>query len=240
MVTRLYFHNSDSSISGTLPSAKRQAATSTIDMTPQTTNKSMNTTIGTTQTSIAITPTTTGAYFYYYGTRFLSQFLNQTGITANTWTLNYAIGASVTVSGGGIPVAASTLGRCYLSVYVWRPSTGAVVGDIFNGTVAVTNRTASGEKSAVGTFAGSAVASATTTDIIVCEIWIGFVASSVKPVLTIYYDGTTVTTATNTAVTNHAAFIETPENLSFSSDAPASINMTPNKITLQNKFITKI
>jgi hypothetical protein len=95
------------------------------------------------------------------------------------------------------------------------------------------------EKSEHGTFTGAAVASTAVGDVIVFEAWVWVNNSStVLSNLSYYFDGTTATLADGTTVSNHASFIETPQNLVF---VGAFIDMTQVAAkTYSNKFITKV
>lgn len=109
-----------------------------------------------------------------------------------------------------------------LNVYVWRPSTGTVVGyvrDATNVSLGGTEPTVASTTNAYVTnitnITSTAVA-AQDGDVVVAEVWGRFtngMATSYNGYF--YYDGSTVTTAENTLVTNHASFIELTENLTF-------------------------
>lgn len=218
MATRLYLHDALSNVSGTLPSAEQNTtlAAPTHSADAETVNRSMNTTIGTGQVAKAVTfnePSTARAYF----TRFVSEPLGTTSISANTWTLNFAaleqdVSFNFPNNGG------STI---TLTVYVWRPSTGSKVGDIINtaaGGSGFTEVTTS-ERSVHGTFSGSAVI-CQAGDIICIEMYFDMTdigGTSANDQCIIYYDGTTVNTSANVAVSNHASFLETPQDNLFTS-----------------------
>src|SRR5215510_4190777 len=92
MATRLFLHASTSGLpSGTLPSAEQSSRTSANDFEAnQATNRLMNTTIGTAQTSLANSSTGTTSQTDYYVARWVSPVIYQTSIAANTWTFNNA------------------------------------------------------------------------------------------------------------------------------------------------------
>ena len=110
-----------------------------------------------------------------------------------------------------------------LNAYVWRPSTGEVVGYIRDAAgvslggleTASASTTASYVTNITG-ITSSAVA-ASSGDVVVCEVWGVFtngMGTSYNGYF--YYDGSTVNTTENALVTNHASFVEFTENLSFS------------------------
>ena len=224
MATRLYLHDAASSISGTLPSTEQSTKTAVFNFEAQTNNRSMSTTIGTTQASKTFVNTTTrAANNTCYVTKFISPGLNQTSIAANTWTWNFACKNSNTTPCDDYPVpdTGTTVPIC---VYVWRPSTGAKVSNIFDGNTATGyfdtgNQNISGKTTSEvaehGTFSGSSVTCA-VGDVIVVEAWISvWFSSSTSCTLSFFYDGTSTNTTSGTVVSNHAAFLETPENITF-------------------------
>lgn len=246
MATRLYLHHAVSGVTGTLPSTEQSAQTAALNYESQATNRSMNTTIGTSQNQLDFTNSTVRSDAFGYVTKFVSANLNQTSIAANTWLYNYAAKCS---AGGPINAypTPSTNDRVPVCCYVWRPSTGAKVANIFDGNASATYWDLGFENITVetlqnGNFAGAAVTTQ-VNDVIVLEIWVRVDAvSTTSAVLSIMYDGTTVnTSATNpTSVTNHASFLETPENLAFVAGG-APIDMTESAAkTYSNKFITKV
>ena len=209
----------------------------------------MNTTIGTAQASKTFVNTTTrGANNTCYVTKFISDQINQSGIAANTWTLNFAAKNSNTTPCDDYPTGDSSIGKVVpICCYVWRPSTGAKVGNIFDGNSAAAyydtgnngGTPTTSEVAEHGTFSGSAVASAAANDVIVLEAWIYvWFSTSASCTLSFFYDGTTTNTTGGTIVSNHASYLETPENITFAS---GSISMT-NVSTLDfaDHLITKV
>jgi hypothetical protein len=187
----------------------------------------MDTTIGTGQTSVSFISTTSDATNKdFYVARWVSPELDQTSIAANTWTWNYAVKAS-NVSNPGVEdyPGNTTDDRVPMNCYVWRPSDGTKVGTIRDGLTNDeyydvgwnTNQVATTSESAEhGTFTGSSVAGVQTGDVIIFEAWCT-VDTNTSNSLTLnwYFDGTTVTTTDGPTVSNHASFLETPENLTF-------------------------
>jgi hypothetical protein len=223
MATRFYLHRAAKSLgSGTLPTTEQSTRTATLIHDPVANNKDMNTTISAVaQTTFAtVFACTTAAKDVYVG-RWVSDFLSVTSITANTWTMNFAC-----QSGNGLcnyPIL-TTASELLVNAYVWRPSTNAKIGTIRDGTTTTTGNTGeTNERTAHVTFAGSLVNCA-VNDVIIVEIWVrADTVSNGNYTCTFYYDGTTVTTTDGTSVTNHAAFVETPQNNLF---APASVTAT--------------
>jgi hypothetical protein len=213
-MTRFYFHNVANATSG-LPTTEQSTLTvgqSAEGGTASALNKTMNTTIGTGQLSLAMTISGTVAKNCYY-TRFVSVPLFQTSIAANTWTYNFAAAEGSTflnfpVSGTNQPVR--------VNCYVWRPSTSTKIGTILDGNTAstVTEGTNNQIRSQQTTFAGAAVSSMQNGDVVILEVWF-IVTPQVSFAATFYYDGTTVNTTAGSTVTNHASFLETPETLTL-------------------------
>lgn len=216
-MTKIYFHDAISSLIGTLPSSQQSGLTVTESVDAASVNRTMDTTIGTAQASKAIT-VNIGTQRVSYFTRFCSQPLNQTSISANTWNYAYAAQQSATTMQFTTPTGTSNAIK--ITCYVWRPSNGSKVGDILIGdSTANFGVTASTlEKSTIGTFAGSAV-TCQVNDIICMEIIFQYTPTTGSKTGTFYYDGTTETNNDGTTVSNHASYIETPESLSFVSAA---------------------
>lgn len=213
-MTKLYFHNATTEVTGTLPSTVQSALGSTPSFTADaaSVNRSMNSTIGTSQASLAISATAATNKLYF--TRFVSDPLTTTSISANTW--NFALAAKEVSLSGNFPVSGTTTGN--VTVYVWRPSTGAKVSNIIDSTTGASftePSVANTEKSIFTTFSGSAV-TAQAGDVICIEIYWSCAATAATTD-TFYYDGTTETNASGTTVSNHASYIETPQSLSFQS-----------------------
>lgn len=216
-MTKLYFHATASGISGTLPSSEQSTLTAVTSVDAQTVNRSMNTRIGTAQTSIALTSNATVSAQDYYFTKFVSDTLSGiSSITAQTW--NYAFAATESNASANYPVSGGPA-AVYINVYVWRPSTGAKVGTILDGnTSAFVGEATSGEASHFGTFSGSLVSSVSDGDVIICEIWFRITqAAATAYTDTFYFDGTTETNSEGSVVSNHASYIETPQTLTFPS-----------------------
>jgi len=230
MATKLFLHAASTTVTGSLPinqfggtaptvqgGAAPRFYTTGADATSV--NRSMNTTIGTAQTSIAITTNATTSAQTYYFTKFVSLPLGQTSIAANTWTFNNAVAETSNLF--------TKFNGVSMYLYVWRPSTGALVGFICNNAVIsgpVEPNAGNAEKFETTTWTGSAV-TCQTGDVLILEIW----ATTTQGLATaytdtFYYDGPTDNTGTSgtTTVSNQASYISTPETISFQTFIPRS------------------
>lgn len=239
MVTRLYFHEATSGLTN-LPIAKQGDAPGPFlaSVDTGTINRTMDRDIGTSPQAIKsrTTAAISGGPWEYYFTRFVSEPLTAQTISANTWTYN--IGTRTSHSDCNFPVD-GTDQVAWAAVYVWRPGTG-LVGFIIDGN---TNAEWSKYVAAIGngfiqhtTFSG---ASQTTQegDVLCQEIIFGFTHTATGRTVAIYYDGGTVNTTSGTQMGDIAAFLETPQNLSFVGDS-ISMDVT-DTVVLTNKFIDK-
>jgi len=238
MATRMYYHSTASTEGGILPTVTQSSKTATQSYESQATNRTLTTTIGSAQASIAFTNTTnTGNNRNYYVSKFISPELNQAGIAANTWRYNFASKHSSLSVVDDYPTTDDNAPLLPICVYVWRPSTGAKVANIFDSTVTgyvdsgnftsaghVSQQTTS-EIAEDGTFAGVAVAGATVGDVIISEVWISvWTHSTTSVTLSWFYDGGTETLTDGTVVADHASFLETPENITFSTPGTGPTN----------------
>jgi hypothetical protein len=252
LATRFYLHNALSGVSGTLPTGEQSTKTAFFNFDTTTNNRSMDTTIGTAQASLTHTQAAiAGANNTCYVTRFVSTQINQSGIAANTWTYNFAAKVSVTSSVDDFPTNDTAPKFIPICCYVWRPSTGVKVGNILDGNSATgvytdlgnggTNTTS--ESAEHGTFAGAAVASAAANDVIILEAWVdAWFSTATSTILSYFYDGTTVNTTAGAVVSNHASFLETPENITLVGGGGGSPITMTNVSTLDfsDHLITKV
>jgi len=223
LATKLYLHREGVGTlpTGTLPSSEQSTLTADanlFDNEDGSENRSMNTTVsGSAQTSLTNTSTGDTNAHNYYIARWVSPVLNQTSVAANTWTVEFA--ASEGNAAANFP--RSGAGVMYVNAYVWKPSNGTKYGTILDG-----NSNADGEEAGTTqtvisyTFSGAAVNSLTSGDAcIVFEMWAQVTqANGTARAQTVFYDGTT-----ENSTSNEAAFISTPENLSFSTAYTRSI-----------------
>jgi hypothetical protein len=214
-MTKLYFHNALTSDTGTLPTTiKSSLGTAFVSADAATVNRSMNSTIGTSQTSLALNNNSNATENLYF-TRFVSNTLTINSLIADTW--NYTFAAMAANAACNFPVTTVTASLAlYVTLYVWRPSTGAKIATICdansNATFGSTSTNVSTEKSFTGTFAGSA-ASFASQDILCFEVFMAISQSTLNSEAdTYYYDGTTETNANGTTVTSQASHIESPNN----------------------------
>lgn len=197
----------------------------------------MNTTIGTGQVQKRLASNANTSWQNYYFTRFVSPALDMSSITSQTWTFNFAARENSNGSNSGLnanfPVGFGddTTNIC---IYVWRPSTQARVGyvrDEYTVNELTEGASANTEYSHSITFPGSSVSGLQPGDRLVMEIWFTTrQANSVSYNDDFFYDGTTVTTATNQVVSNHASFIETPQTLVFEAGATTPVGNTSSHV----------
>ena len=189
MTTKLYLRSATNQITG-LPTTEQSSRTSANDFEAnQATNRLLSTSIGYLQTSLANTSTGTASQTDYYIGRWVSPQLNQTSVSANTWTLNIATKESGAFAnfpvGGAAPL--------YVNAYVWKPSNSTKYGTILDGTTTNTafGPSAGTEQNYVVTFSGSAVSSLTAGDaVIVFEYWARVTQADTSTYTqTVYFNG---------------------------------------------------
>lgn len=222
MATKLYFHAAAATVPAnlTFPTTTQSGLTITSSVDAQSVNRTMTTNKGTSQTSLVLTSSASVSTLSYYFTRFCSPplygdsasgTLGAPTIVADTWTFSFA--ASENNANANFPTTTSGTGPC--CCYVWRPSTGAKVGNILisasgMGTISEAGTT---ETALSGTFSGSAV-TVQPGDIICFEVvFTTTQGTATARTDTFFYDGTT---EANTA--SCASFINSPNNtLTFGS-----------------------
>lgn len=239
--TTLFFHAATSTIAGTLPATEQSALTATDSIDVVTLNRSMDITKGTSQTSISKSLAMTTSIKNFYCTRWVSQALasGSSTISANTWTVSVGCNTAST-SQSEFPGDKNAPGPTQCCLYVWRPSTGAKVGNVFDAQSA-SGGSAGGttaETSSVFTFTGSGVTGA-VGDVLIFEFWAvtDTNTSNATVLCSLYFDGTTQQNSGNVSVSNIASYISTPQTLTFT---VPPINCTVTGQTLTNKFITVI
>lgn len=177
-ISTFYLHDAVSDDMGTLPSATVSPLEAAFPATGSGSNKSLDENVGTSQVTL-LTPCTTTTHSIVE--RWLSAPLAAQTISAGTWVLDFAGKRSI---GGVINLT--------MFVGAWRPSTGALVGTIFD-TDGV------GEPTAVNVQISETVFTMTVTsggaltvqdgDVLVIEIFGSNITSN--STLSFYYDGTT-------------------------------------------------
>lgn len=203
---KFYFHDAASSVTGTLPGASDgSSVTPTVTATGASTNRSMNDTIGTSQIAGSLTTASQTTQQINWYRRFLSPALAAQTITAalSTWSLHIAIGESSTN-------AAHTFSRCVL--YVWRPSTGGLVGTLWDqASTGQQSNTLAVEQAFSASLPNPAGTSVTAAngDVLVFEFYSVHSQSMASALTTtFYYDGTTEDSATS-----NAAYLLAPADL---------------------------
>lgn len=175
--------------------------------------RTMNTTIGTSQANLSLT---TSADAVNTQNNFIGFFTSEPLLGAQT------VGGGTMIFNTAELEAnlASNWWINGLCVYVWRPSTGEVVGyvrDYQGVSLGGLEPTAAAQEQVthITGITTSAVA-AQTQDVIVCEIWVTALQGMASAYLNeFYFDGTTVNTTENAVVTSQASFLELTENLTF-------------------------
>lgn len=211
---KFYLHAATTPLTGTLPGATTQSATSpSVTATGASTNRTMDGTIGTSQTSAALTTLANTTAQPSWFRRFLSPALAAQTITAaaNTWQLHIA--GSVSSTNSNFDAAN---GVCY----VWRPSTGSLVGklwDTMNLTFTMNSATEFASSGNVPTSVGTSV-TCSNGDVLVYELWRGSGGQAMATAYTntFFYDGTTEDSATS-----NAAFLLAPADLPLAAAAAA-------------------
>lgn len=212
MPAKLYFHDAANALSGTFPTGEQSARTATQTATGANTLRTMNRTIGAAQVTVDVQFNTTinTAYTKFYRFFCSPPLASDQTVGGGNATLNVADSHDASSQNHWIDG---------INLYVWRPSTGALVGKIkdavnlggseptANDSIQVTHITGI-TTSAVNGLAG---------DVIICEIWAEtFVeANRSNANHRFYYDGTTENTTENAVVSNHASYIELAEDLVF-------------------------
>lgn len=219
MPTRLYFHAASNPLVGTFPTTEQSATTANNTAVGANTLRTMNTVLGTAQTSLASTSTgVTTAQSTFFGFFCSPPLAGAQTVGGGTMILNAAETESNLAANFWINA---------LNIYVWRPSTGTRVGVIRDAAATSLGGT---EPTAINSIQVSHVTGITSSpvsaldgDVIICEVWGRYTqGATMTYTVTFYYDGTTVNTTENAVVTSHASFIELTENLVFSTGAQRS------------------
>jgi hypothetical protein len=211
---KLYLHSNALTLAGTFPAGEQDAVTANFAATGANTLREMNQAPGSAMTNLSATTAATTA--------------NQAGFMG-MWGSAPLNGAQ-TVGGAGKTITVnvadyeSNLSANFVinraHVYVWRPSTGAVVGDLCVYADAPTGSPA--EATAINsvqvtefTVALASVAAA-DGDILVVELWGNFTQDAASSYTAqLHYDGATETLTENTVVGDHAAFVNFSQALTL-------------------------
>jgi hypothetical protein len=214
MPTTLFLRSEAFNLAGTFPTGETDAQTANFTATGANTLRAMYGVKGLAQTSInAATAATVSAQFGFMG--FWASPPLDSGQTigggAETLTINVADYES--------NLAANfCINRCH--AYVWRPSTGAAVGDLCTTVTAPsgspTEPTAAASVQVTSFSVALSSVSANAGDIIIVELWAEFTQDAAGSyAANLYYDGSTETTVENTIVSDHAAFAEFSQAITF-------------------------
>lgn len=222
MATKLYLHDAATTVGGTLPSGP-QVQSPHWSVSGATTLKTMNTTIGTGQTSKSGASTATTLFQFGLLGMWVSPPLVAGSTTSDlTSTINFAAAED--------NLSMDFCEDTRLDIYIWRPSTGAIVG---TGVTSVSTYTgdveplsANSERVVRCSRTGTpGVINYADGDVLVVEVWSRHAQASAAVYNgTIYYDGTTENTTANAVVTNHAAYFEVSWNLTFQTASSSTGN----------------
>lgn len=225
MATRLFFHDAANALSGTFPTGEQSASLAvTKTVLDSGTLRTMDSITGIAPVSRSLSSSLTLA----------TQTLFCAFFCSNTFDVAQPVGGGNQVITLNISNRQSS-GNMNLgsdlrtSVYVWRPSTGTVVGYVNDGGA----MTGDAEPSAAlaqrvnnASVTSTTTVSAAAGDVLICEIWQQFVqASALGFSGAIYYDGTTVNTTTNASVSSQASFLNfSASTLTFGTPPVLSIS----------------
>lgn len=220
MTTKLYLHNASNTAAGTFPTGPQSSATPSWSATGAATLRTMNTTIGTAQASLSGTSLANTALQLPFMGYFASPPLNGNQSVTAVFRLNVALTQSNTQMNLG-----QYLTTC---LYVWRPSTGAVVGKLLEGpgnsiplTGVAPPSAANTEKVDWGSYnTPGTMIMALDGDVLICEVWPALLQGAASAYTAdFFFDGTTENATLNATVSNHAAFVDFDDNLVFKSPA---------------------
>lgn len=229
MPTKFYLHNALNNVPGTLPTGEQATATPDYTLTGATTNRLMNTGIGTSQSSL----TGSSAALSTLQGGLLGMWVSP---AMNAGTIG---GGAINFSIAGLESnAASNFWPNSLNIYVWRPSNGTKVGTVRDSTGTSLGGTEVGTSQTTVYISGitSSAVTMAAGDVIVVEVWSAITQSMATAYTnTIFFDGTTENITNGSASTNIASFVEFTENVTF---APVVLNITGNSSAGQVNGIT--
>lgn len=221
MPTRLYFRDDAHSLTGTFPVTEQSTAVA--NWTANNTLKTLELTTGTAMVSHTGTSAATTAAQSGMMGRFVTMPLSgaQT-VGGSPMVMNVA------ESEGNL---ASNFWVNAIHVFVWRPSTGALVGTVVDsggtslGGLEPT-AAASTQVSHITGIATSAV-SAETGDVVIIEVWSRFTQSmGTAYSSSFFFGGSVENTTENAVVSNHASYVEFAENLVLTKTVSLSGSVT--------------
>lgn len=217
MPTKIFFLNASNALSGTFPTGEQSTRTATVTATGANTLRTMTNRVGIAQSSLAVTTLANTTQQNAFMGFFCSLPLyNDYTVGGGSWILN--------VSNAESNLAANFFINS-INVYVWRPSTGTVVGTVRDAAAlgGAEPAAAGSQRVQTFTFTTSAI-SALKGDVIICELWAQFTqANATARTGTVYFGGTTENLTLNATVSNHASFLQIAENLQFAQKPMVSV-----------------
>ena len=233
MATKWYFRAAANSLSGTFPTDEQNPVSYMVkdfSATGATTLRTLSATKGSSQTSLAATSTaTTAGQSGFYG------FWCSPALDAQTITgLDQGQVIDIVVANAESNLAMN-FGNWLPYVYVWRPSTGAKVGELLNVQFGGGLEPSSASSEQVATCQWTGVGGSNLTiqagDVIIVEMWARlFQAMNTSYTGTLYYDGTTENATENAVVSNHAGYIQFSQTLALQ---PSGHTLTGNSAKTQ-------
>jgi hypothetical protein len=217
MTTRLFLHDSANALTGTFPSGEQDAQTADFSAIDAGTLREMNAAIGAsvvnkTAETVATASSQAGFVGMWCSKPLLAQTVGGAGQTLDVNVGDYST---------------NTLANFFVNrvhAYVWRPSTGANVGDLSTYATAPTGSPA--EANANNIIMATlfsvplAAVAAQDGDVIIVELWAQITQSAASSyTVGIRYDGSEIGTVENDIVSNYAAFVEFSQDLVFTAFA---------------------
>ena len=210
MATKLYLRDAAFSGTGTFPTGEQSSSTAAQTWTGANTLRQMTRAAGTAQVSQVMTALTVDPHLNFLRFWCSPPLASSQTVGGGSWTVNVAVESANLNSNFILDGAVA---------YVWRPSTGAVVGYCIDTTSGLTGAleptVAAQEQVQAYSFSTSGV-SAAAGDVVVFELWINWNNSGATLRSgELYYDGATETATQNTVVSDHASFLNIAETLVF-------------------------
>jgi hypothetical protein len=214
---RLYPHNEAHNLAGTFPAGEQDAQAADFTATGANTLKGMNASIGLSMAYLeAVTAATVSNQAGFMGMWTTAPLDGDQTVGGASETLTVNVGDYESSANANF-----CINRVH--AYVWRPSTGAIVGDLCTYATAPSSGspaepTAESSIQVTTFVVDLASVSALSGDVLVVELWANLTqATASSYAVRAYYDGTVENTTENAVVTDHATFFEFSQNLVFSS-----------------------
>jgi hypothetical protein len=225
MPVKLYPHNEPLNLAGTFPSGEQDSQAPDFSATGASTLKGLNAVAGELMTSLqASTLANTSAQAGFMGMWATAPLSGDQSVGGGAETL------TINVADYESNLAANfCVNRVH--AYVWRPSTGALVGDLCTYTTSPSGSPSEPSLAAsiqVTTFSVAlASVSALDGDVIIVELWANIAQDTAASyTVRLYYDGSTETAVENTVVSDHAAYFEFSQDLIFKSPDARLLNQS--------------